>query len=76
MLFSEVLSAMTIKLVRCTHSMDNFSEELKVALDHFPKHHVKIHFRDFKSKFGRGSVFKLTVWNESLHQDSNDNGLE
>jgi len=68
---------MTIKLVvRYTHSKDSFYEELEQALDHFPKHHMKIRFIDFKSNLGRGDIFKLTVGNESLHQDSNYNGLE
>jgi len=26
------------------------------------------------AKFGREDTFKLTIWKESLHQDSNDNG--
>ena len=77
MLFSEVLSVMTIKLsVRCTHSKDSFYNELEQAFDPFPKHHMKIRFRDFKSKLGRGDIFKLTVGNDSLYQDSNDNCLE
>jgi len=25
--------------------------------------------------WGREDIFELTVWNESLHQDSNDNGV-
>jgi hypothetical protein len=29
---------------------------------------------DFSAKSGRKGIFKLTIWNESLHQDSNDNG--
>jgi len=68
---------MTTKLVvRCTHSKDNFYKELEQGLDHFPKHHKKIQFRDFKSNLGRGDIFKLTVGNESLHVDSNYNGSE
>ena len=30
---------------------------------------------DFNAKVGRENMFKLTIGNESLHQDSNDNGV-
>ena len=30
---------------------------------------------DFNAKVGRENVFKLTTGNESLHQDSSDNGV-
>jgi hypothetical protein len=30
---------------------------------------------DFNAKVGRENIFKLTVGNEGLHQDSNDNGV-
>jgi hypothetical protein len=42
---------------------------------HFPKYHVKILFRDFIAKVGRENIFKLTIGNDSPHQDSNDNGI-
>jgi len=35
---------------------------------------MKIPLRDFKAKVGRKSIFKPTIGNDSLHQDSNDNG--
>jgi hypothetical protein len=47
---------------------------LRMVFDHFPKYHMKILFRSFNAKFGREDTFKLTIWKESLHQDSNDNG--
>ena len=31
---------------------------------------MKILLRDFNAKLGRDDIFKLTVGNESLHQDS------
>jgi len=34
---------------------------------------MKILLGDFNAEVGRESIFKLTVGNESLHQDSNDN---
>jgi hypothetical protein len=30
---------------------------------------------DFNAKLGRENIFKPTVGNESLHQDSDDNGV-
>jgi endonuclease/exonuclease/phosphatase family metal-dependent hydrolase len=43
--------------------------------DHFPKNHMKILLGDFNAKFWREDTFKLTIGNESLHEDSNDNGV-
>jgi hypothetical protein len=43
------------------------------VFDHFPKYHMKIVLGDFNTKLGRGDIFKLTIWNESLREDSNDN---
>jgi hypothetical protein len=37
---------------------------------------MKILLRDFNAKVGRENIFKLTIGNESLHQDSNDNGVK
>ena len=42
---------------------------------HFPKYHMEILLGDFNAKLGREGVFKLTIGNESLHQDSGDNGV-
>jgi hypothetical protein len=30
---------------------------------------------DFNAQRGREDIFKLTIGNESLHQDANDNGV-
>jgi hypothetical protein len=35
---------------------------------------MKILLGDFNAKVGREDTFKLTIRNESLHEDSNDNG--
>ena len=43
--------------------------------DHFPKYHMNILLRDFNAKLGGEDIFKPTVWNESSHEDSNDNGV-
>jgi len=36
---------------------------------------MKILLEDFNVKVGIESIFKPTIGNESLHQDSNDNGV-
>ena len=56
-------------------SKDSFYEELEQVSDHFPRYHMKILLGDFNAKVGRENIFKPTIWNESLHQDSNDNGV-
>ena len=40
-----------------------------------PKYHMKMLLGDFKAKVGRENIFKPTIGQESLHQDSNDNGV-
>jgi hypothetical protein len=36
---------------------------------------MKILLQDFNVKLGRKNIIKPTIRNESLHQDSNDNGV-
>jgi hypothetical protein len=56
-------------------SEDSFYEELEQVYDYFPTYYMKILLGDFSAKVGRKNIFKLTIGNESLHQDSNDNGV-
>jgi hypothetical protein len=44
-------------------------------ITHFPKYHTKMLLGDFNAEVGRGNIFKPTIGQESLHQDSNDNGV-
>jgi len=37
---------------------------------------MKILLGDFNTKVGRENIFKLTIGNESLYQDSNNNGVK
>jgi len=41
-----------------------------------PKNHMKILFGEFDAKVDRENIFKPTVCNESLQQDSNDSGAK
>ena len=43
--------------------------------DHFPKYHTKMLLGDLNAKVGRENIFKSTIGQESLHQDSSDNGV-
>jgi len=61
--------------VRRKDSKDSFCEESESVFNHFPMYHTKILLGDFNAKMGRENIFKLTPGNESLHQDSNDNGI-
>jgi len=54
---------------------DSFYEELEEVFHHFPKYHMKILLGDFNAKLGREYIFKPIIGQESLRQDSNDNGF-
>ena len=56
-------------------SKDSFYEELEHVFDHFPKYHTKMLLGEFNAKVGIENIFKPTIGQESLHQDSNDNGV-
>jgi exonuclease III len=53
---------------------DSFYEELERIFDKFPKYHTKILLGDLNAKVDREDIFKPTIWKESLHEISNDNG--
>jgi hypothetical protein len=36
---------------------------------------MKILLENFNTRVGRENLFKLTIENESLHHDSNENGI-
>jgi hypothetical protein len=55
-------------------SKDSFYE-LEMVFDHCPKYHMKILLGDLNAKVQRGSIFKPTIGNKSLHQGNNDNGV-
>jgi hypothetical protein len=40
----------------------------------FPKYYTKTLLGNFNTKLGRENIFGPTIGNESLRQDSNDNG--
>ena len=54
------------------NSKDSFQKNFEQVSDHFTKYHIKILLGDFNAKLWRQDIFKLTIRNVSLHQDSND----
>ena len=56
-----------------SQKIDSFYKELEKVFDHFLKYHKKMLLGDFNGKVGRENIFKPTIGQESLHQDSNDN---
>jgi len=56
-------------------SKHSFYEEMEQVFDHFPRYHMKNLLGDFKAKVRRENILKPTIGNESLHQESNDNGV-
>ena len=55
-------------------SKDSFMRNCRRVLVIFVSN-MKILLGDFNAKVGRENIFKPTIGNESLHQDSNDNGV-
>ena len=47
----------------------------QVLYNYFPKYHMKILLGDLNAKVGRENIFKPTIGQDSLHQDSNDIGV-
>jgi len=56
-------------------SKDIFYEELEQVFSPFPRYSMKILLRQFNAKLGREDIFKVTIGNERIHQDSNVNGV-
>jgi hypothetical protein len=52
-----------------------FEELEQVFFYHFPKYHMKNLLGDFNAEVERENIVKPTVGNESLHQESNENGI-
>jgi len=65
-----VLNVHTPSEEKSDDSKDSSYEKLEQVFDY-----MKIPLGDFNAKVGEENIFKPTNWNESLHQDSNDNGV-
>jgi hypothetical protein len=53
-------------------SNNNFNEKLMQVINQFSKYHIKIMLREVTAKLGRAGISKLTIWNDSLHENSSD----
>jgi len=56
-------------------SKDSFMRNYSRVFNIFFQYHMKILLGNFNAKLGRENIFKPTTGNESLHQDSNENGV-
>jgi hypothetical protein len=54
---------------------DSFYEEVERAFDKFLKCYMEILLGDFNAKVDREHIFKPTIGNENLHENSNGNGI-
>jgi hypothetical protein len=54
---------------------DSFYEELACVFGQFHRYDMKILLGDFNAKVCGEDIFKLTIWNESSHEISNNNGV-
>jgi hypothetical protein len=52
-----------------------FYEGLECIFDKLPEYHMSILLGYFNAKVGREDIFKPKIWNECLHEISNDNGV-
>ena len=56
-------------------SKDSSSEESEQVFDNFPEHQMKSLLGDLNANLGREDIFKPTIGNECIHQDSSGNGV-
>jgi hypothetical protein len=57
---------------------NSFYEKLEHVFDKFPKYHMKNFLGRFSTKVGKEDkedTFKLTIWNESVHEISKNDGV-
>jgi hypothetical protein len=54
---------------------DSFYKEMECDFDRSLKYHKQMLLGGFNAKMGREDIFKLTTWNESLHEINSDNGV-
>jgi exonuclease III len=67
-----VLNVQALTEDKTDNGNDSFYEELERLFDKFSKYNMKILLGDFNAKVDREDIFNLTIWNESLHEISND----
>lgn len=53
---------------------DGFCEKIECEFNKFPKNKIKMLW-NFYAKVGSENIFKLTIGNKRLNENSNDNGV-
>ena len=71
-----VLNVYSSSEEKCDDSKDSFYEEFEKVCDQISKYSMKIILVDCNAKVGRANIINRIVGNDSLHQDSNDNGVK
>jgi exonuclease III len=54
---------------------DEFYTKMEEEINKVQRHDVKMILGDLNAKIGREEMYRSTIGKESLHEDSNDNGL-
>ena len=54
---------------------DEFYTKMEEEINKVQRHDVKMILGDLNAKIGREELYRSTIGKESLHEDSNDNGL-
>ena len=57
------------------HVKEKFYDTLEKIYDVTPKYDIKIVLGDFNAKIGKETTFRPTIGKESLHKETNNNGL-
>lgn len=57
------------------HVKEKFYDTLEKIYDLAPRHDIKIVLGDFNAKIGKEVTFRPTIGKESLHEETNNNGL-
>jgi len=60
---------------RSDDSKESFYVVLEQVFNDFPNYRITVMLGYFNRKVGREYIFRLTIQNGSLHEDSNDNGI-
>jgi hypothetical protein len=71
-----VLNANTPSEEKSDDLKESCYEELKQIFDHIAKYYIKILLWYLDTVLGKEDIFKPTIGNKSLHQDTNNNGVK